>query len=202
MIEIHEKMMKTRNNLRPFNWLSNTEQKIIFIVFLCLTIFIIFFMNVLNESLITEVAPLGIISFELAGDFLVAQTIVQSWGQIGKISAGISLGLDYLFIVTYSISIALGCLLVARGISQQIALQTFGGIVIPWALFIAALLDSFENYALINILLGSKQEYWPIIAFWCAIVKFLILAIGIAYICIGIIVYLNNKFIKYQNSKS
>jgi len=42
-----------------------------------------------------------------------------------------------------------------------------------------------ENYALIQVLLGSQQALWPAVARWCAIPKFLIVAAGLVYVGIG-----------------
>jgi len=54
-----------------------------------------------------------------------------------------------------------------------------------WAQFLAALLDAGENFALINLAFGSQRESWPIIARWCALVKFSIVGAGLAYILAG-----------------
>jgi hypothetical protein len=59
------------------------------------------------------------------------------------------------------------------------------GTLLAWAQFGAALLDALENYALIQVLLGSQQALWPVVARWCAIPKFLIVAAGLVYVGIG-----------------
>jgi len=55
------------------------------------------------------------------------------------------------------------------------------------------LLDSIENYALIRVLLGSQQELWPRMALWCAVPKFLIVAVGLVYVLIGAVIAIGVK---------
>jgi hypothetical protein len=171
----------------PFNWLSTSEQKRAFVALLILTLVVMASMNVLGRPLNTKVAPLGIISFELAGDLSLAQSMVESWGPTGRVYAGLNLGLDYLFMVAYSSCISLGCVLVARSFSPRV------GLLLAWAQFGAALLDAVENYALIQVLLGSQQALWPAVARWCAIPKFLIVATGLVYIGVGAVLAVVTK---------
>ena len=174
--------MTTRH---PFNWLSTSGQKRAFLVLFALTLAVMVSLNALGRPLNTEVAPLGIVSFELAGELSLAQSMVESWGQTGQVYAGLNLGLDYLFMVAYSSCISLGCVLVARSLSPRVASLPSVGLILAWAQFGAALLDAVENYALTQVLLGSQQASWPAVARWCAIPKFLIVAAGLVYVGIG-----------------
>ena len=201
--------MTTRH---PFNWLSTSGQKRAFMVLLALTLAVMMSLNALGRPLNTEVAPLGIISFELAGELSLAQSMVESWGQTGQVYAGLNLGLDYLFLVAYSSCISLGCVLVARSLSRSNSARPgssdpgqkrgFGnplraisdvGVLLAWAQFGAALLDAVENYALIQVLLGSQQALWPVVARWCAIPKFLIVAAGLVYVGVGAVLVMVTK---------
>ncbi|MEJ2570923.1 MAG: hypothetical protein P8Y98_10335, partial [Anaerolineales bacterium] len=67
------------------------------------------------------------------------------------------------------------------------------GLILAWAQIGAGLLDSLENYALIRVLLGTKLAYWPEVARWCALPKFIIVAVGILYVAIGAFVYFGRK---------
>ena len=209
--------MATRH---PFDWLSTSGQKRAFIVLLVLTLAVMVSLNALGGPLNTEVAPLGIVSFELAGELSLAQSMVESWGQIGQVYAGLNLGLDYLFLVAYSSSIALGCVLVARSLSRSNSARPgslrhcsgqspdpgrkrgFGnplrtildvGVLLAWAQLGAALLDALENYTLIQVLLGSQQKLWPVVARWCAVPKFLIVAAGLVYVGVGVVLAVVTK---------
>ena len=185
----------------PFEWLSTSGQKCAFIALLALTLVVMGGLRALDGPLKTEAAPSGIVSFELAGRLPLAQSILESWGQVGQVHAGLSLGLDYLFLITYASSIALGCVLVARNLSQRVEFLSFAGVLLAWAQFGAALLDCVENYALIQILLGSQQESWPAMAWWCAVPKFLIVAAGLAYVCIGTIAVVGAK-VRRRNGRA
>ena len=201
--------MTTRH---PFDWLSTSEQKRAFVALLALTLAVMVGLNALGSPLNTEVAPAGIVSYELAGELSLAQSMVESWGQTGQVYAGLNLGLDYLFLVAYSSSIALGCVLVARSLNKSDAarpgspdpgrkwgfgnpLRAISGVGVPlaWAQFGAALLDSVENYALIQVLLGSQQASWPAVARWCAIPKFSIVAAGLVYVGAGAVLAVVTK---------
>jgi hypothetical protein len=105
----------------PFEFLSASGQKWAFIVFFFLSIMVMAGLQVTGVHLRTEVAPRGIISFEFAGELALAQRMVESWGSKGQVYAGLNLGLDYLFLVVYACAIALGCVLVARGLLQRVA---------------------------------------------------------------------------------
>ena len=169
----------------PFNWLPVAEQPRAFVALLVLTIATLVAEQITGAPLKTDAAPSGIVSFELAGTLPVAQKIIESWGAAGRVYAGLNLGLDFLFIVAYASCIGLGCVLVARSLARRSALIATVGVALAWALWLAALLDCIENYALINLLLGSQQAAFAALAQWCAIPKFLIVGLGIAYVLLG-----------------
>jgi len=177
--------MNIRN---PFGWLPESEQKTAFWTLFAVTIVVIIFMQIVSAPLITDAAPQGIVSFEFAGNLPNAERIIDSWGQEERIYAGLSLGLDYLFLVLYSCTIALGCILGARGMSTDFFVK--GGVVLAWAQFSAAFLDCVENFALIKLLLGSGEAVWPSLAFWCAGPKFFIVGAGLVYVVIGAAAFL------------
>jgi len=177
----------------PFEWLSASVQERAFIALLIITLAVMAGLNALGRPLQTEVAPGGIVSFEFAGNLTLAQRMVASWGHRGQVHAGLSLGLDYLFLVAYASAIALGCVRVARRLSGRGKFLPLVGVVLAWAQFGAALLDSVENYALILVLLGSQQELWPVVARWCAMPKFLIVGLGLVYIGVGFVLIVGEK---------
>jgi len=171
----------------PFEWLPIARQTRAFIVLFALTMIVMVVLQILGGPLKTDVAPIGIVSFELAGTLPLAQTMVESWGELGRIFAGLNLGLDFLFIVLYANCIGLGCVIVARNLSLRGVFLAATGIVPAWALWFAALLDCIENFALINLLLGSRNPAFAVIARWCAIPKFLIVGLCILYVILGML---------------
>jgi hypothetical protein len=169
----------------PFEWLSETGQKRAFVAWTVLALVLMASLQVLGGPLQTEAAPMGIVSFEFAGAISQAQGMVESWGQQGQVYAGLNLGLDYLFLVSYASAIGLGCVLVSRWWARHVASVAWVGVGLSWGLWLAALLDAVENYALIRVLLGSAGELWPVLARWCALPKFLLVAAGLVYILLG-----------------
>ena len=169
--------MKSEISL-PFGWLSFNQKKQTVFVLLILTGIIFAGISILDIPLKTSAAPNGIVSFELAGNQEQAQEILSSWSGISRIYAGLSLGLDYLFLFLYSALISLGCILIIENRFKTNKILYFIGIYLAWAQFGAALSDSLENLSLIQILLGSKGELWPHIAMGCAVIKFIIVFTG------------------------
>jgi hypothetical protein len=175
-------------NIRhPFVWLSESGQKRAFLGIFVFTLAIMMCMNIIGQPLVNETAPQGIVSFEFAGTFEIAQHMMASWGGKGLISAGLSLGFDYLFLVAYAICIGLGCVLVSRALQYRVKILLPIGAFLAWAQFLAAFLDAIENYALIRVLLGSTENSWPALARLCAGPKFLIVTLGLLYIICGLI---------------
>ncbi len=142
-------------------------------------------LQVLGAPLRTEAAPAGIVSFEFAGELSSAQRMVESWGPIGQVYAGLNLGLDFLFLVAYPITIALGCVLVSRSLSSRALPLAVLGVWLAWGQLLAGILDGVENYALIQVLLGGQDVLMPALARACATVKFALVGIGILYVLAG-----------------
>lgn len=178
------------NTKHPFEWIKQESQKSVFVFLFIATLLVIVGMQFLGNPLITDAAPAGIVSYEFAGDLDTAQTIIDSWGQEKLAYAGLNLGLDYLFMAAYGLTIGLGCVLVAQGLQKKIKPLASLGILLAWGSVLAALLDALENYALIRVLLGSLNETWPVIAYWSAIVKFTLVGFVLIYIFVGALIAL------------
>ncbi len=169
----------------PFDWIAVNKQKPVFIFLVILTVVVMACLQIIGGPLVTDAAPQGIVSYEFAGDLPTARAILESWGASGQVYAGLSLGLDFLFLFAYAGSIGLGCALAARKLAPKGGLVYRAGIWLAWGLLVAAFLDYLENYALIRILLGSELALWPGMARWCAIPKFTLVGIGLLYVLVG-----------------
>lgn len=177
----------------PFHWISTTSRKGVFIFFILITITVMVGLQILDGHLKTQAAPSGIVSFELAGDISSANKILMSWGQNGMVCAGLSLGLDYLFLIVYAGAIGLGCIMVSQGLPRRYSWFITTGVVLAWAQLGAAILDALENFSLAQLLLGSQKEIWAVLALWCAIPKFCIVALGLLFISVGVFIRLGDK---------
>ena len=154
----------------------------IFFILLIITLVLLFSMSSIDSHLINDQAPNGIVSLELAGSITNAKLILASWDKSAQFQAGLSIGLDFLFLIAYSITIAMGCLLVVK--NSGIFIQNIG-LWLAASQFLAAALDVIENLAMIKLLAGSTQDILPAIAYWCAIPKFIIVLAGLVFLLAG-----------------
>ncbi len=166
-----------------FFCMSERTQRRVFLALLVLTLLALWGIEVLDRPLKTEASPHGIVSFELARTPAVAWHILEAWGPEGRVYAGLSLGLDYLFLFLYASTLALGCTIVSCTLPR--GLWAAAGCVLAWAQVGAACLDAVENYALIRVLLGSTASGWPAVAFFSAVGKFALVVPGILYVLGG-----------------
>ena len=77
-------------------------------------------LNLVSAPLTTPAAPLGIISYELAGSIEKAQSILDSWNASAQLHAAFALGFDYVFMLAYSTTIGLACVM-ASGVRSPAA---------------------------------------------------------------------------------
>ena len=159
----------------------------LFWVLFALTILVIIGMQISGGPLVTEAAPGGIITFELIGTFEGSQSIINSWQGRTMTYAGINMGLDFLFLTLYGITIALGCLLISERLPVQWEKLKQVGTWLAAGVLFAAFLDIIENIALIRLLVGSQNEILPVMAKWAAIPKFFLVLLSLVYVLGGLI---------------
>mgnify|MGYP007073227995 CR=1 FL=1 len=172
----------------PSWWLTRRAQWIAFGLTTVLSLVVMFTLVSSGGALRTDAAPQGIVTYELAGDGASMQSVLDSWDADTKVAAAFNLGLDYLYLCVYSTSIALGCTLVATAGKAGRHFLTLPGIVLAWLQFAAAGLDALENYALLQMLTGPVTAPLTAMAWWCAVPKFIIVAVGIVYALGGLAV--------------
>jgi len=166
----------------PFEWINKSSQFQVFLLSFFVTLVVIVGMQLLGKPLITKAAPAGIVSFEFAGDVERSQAIMASWRHELRLFAGLNLGFDYVFMIAYGGTIGLGCVLAAKRWHDKRPGLALMGFLFAWGSLAAAAFDAVENYALIRILVGSLNGVWPLVAKWCAVVKFFLVGIGILYV--------------------
>jgi hypothetical protein len=174
----------------PFERLPTSTRRRVLPVLVVLTLALTVALQIVGRPLQTAAAPQGIISFELAGNLPAAQAIIASWDSAAQLHAALSLGLDYLYMPLYAIAIALACVQAAGSSLRSPRPLWALGIVLAWALGLAALLDAVENFALFQLLVGSTSTTWPVVAKACATAKFAFVIGGLFYAGIGGIAYL------------
>lgn len=171
----------------PFSWLPARQHPrgILFLLSLAALAFLA--VATTNLPLQTETAPLGILSLQFAGSPARAGAVVASWGNEARVYAGLNIGLDYLFLVAYSLLLALACSFLA-GRRAMLDPRWVGlGRVLSWGMLLAGLLDGVENWASLSLLLEpGRTGLGPwITAFSSA--KFVLILLGVYYIAVGTI---------------
>jgi len=164
------------------------NNKSIFWALFLFTLAVMFCMNLVGKPLMTTAAPYGIISYELAGSVEKAQLIIDSWDQDARQYAAFSLGFDYLFMVLYSTTIALACLWGGQVLQARNMPSIFMGILLAWGLWLAAILDGIENIALSLSLFNTPAAPWPQVAQITAMLKFLLIFLGLIFTFFALIV--------------
>lgn len=139
------------------------------------TIAIAIAMLIVDHPLKTAHAPLGIISLQLAGGTQAAKQVVYDWGHKDRLAAAFGLGLDYLFLSSYSVWMFFGCRWAAvRWMKSSPNRGSLFG-KLAWGAFAAAILDAAENVVLLIFLQSDGRSVLYPLAFWCAVVKFLLI---------------------------
>ena len=176
----------------PFGWLSPVAQRRAFIVLFIVGLIVQYAWSALDAPLKNDVAPKGMLSFEVAGTMAKAQSIVASWDHPAQVSAGANLGLDYLFLFVYGGTIGLACVLVIRALSDW---RWFAGLglLLAWAQIPAVLFDIGEDCALLRILLGGSESWLAGLAWACSMPKAILYAAGMIYAIVGAVLIVARK---------
>lgn len=133
----------------------------------------------LNQPLQSAVAPLGIVSFELARTGGVATAILASWSEAARVTARTSLLVDYLFLVAYPASLWLGCRAVAARVQDRWPRVAIMAVALGWGAVVAGALDAVENAALLMQLSEGASATMAGVAFWSASAKFALVLVAL-----------------------
>jgi hypothetical protein len=180
----------------PLESIRSSVRKRMILPFIGLSLLLLLILSLLGQPLITPAAPYGMISFELARDADHAQAVLDSWDQTARLRAAFSVGLDYLFIPLYAITLTLSCLWAAHFRRERRRLPTLlvmiglPGTLLAWGQSLAAGLDAIENVALARMLFGAVAAPWPQVASICAAAKFSLVAVGIIYSLLALAAYI------------
>lgn len=176
----------------PFQAVSTLWRARIFVPLLSATFIVMFVLNVTGAALRNEVAPQGIVSWELAGNLSNAWAILASWDAAARVSAAFNLGLDFLFLALYSTTIAFACVWLASSLPWPVLARI--GVILAWGQWGAAALDAVENVALSIMLLDMPATPWPQTAWGCAVLKFGIVFLGLIYVVLGVAAHFWNRW--------
>ncbi|MEK6782479.1 MAG: hypothetical protein AABY93_12285 [Bacteroidota bacterium] len=141
-------------------------------MFVISTVFTLGWM-VIMSLVIKPLNSKDIVSFELARTPEVATKIMLEWEEKDLVNnARKSIYLDFVFLVLYSLSITLGCLVLSAFTGNHFLIRTGQALskIVPFA----GLFDGIENLAMLKTFTGEITMQWTAIAYWFASIKFLI----------------------------
>jgi pimeloyl-ACP methyl ester carboxylesterase len=130
----------------------------------------------------------GILDFELAGSRSEAREIVADWGSKGHGAAQLSLWLDFLYLLAYGAFLTLAVAAV-RDLAERQGWRRFASVGARLLYFPAAAagLDAIEDVGLLLALGGHGGDFAPGLAAVCAVGKFALIGIALAYLLGGLV---------------
>lgn len=167
----------------PGNWL----------IILWIILGIIFFsMRYFDSFLTNEVALHGIVSFEFAHDIDETNRVLDSWDMQAHSAAGLSLGLDFLYIMVYVVLFSAHVFNLNRRLYVRTGYRTIGKAAL-YAPVIAGLADIVENIALIQQMLEIPSDFLSNVAYISAFTKFTLIGFTAVYFVFGLLMILSKK---------
>jgi hypothetical protein len=136
----------------------------------------------LDLELRNDVAVYGIVDFELARTTARSEAILGSWDTVARDAAMLIQGLDYLFLVVYSLWLYLLCDRVGDALGE--GWRRLGRVAAYGALLCAPL-DAIENHALIVQLRYGATEALAHRAWAAAVPKFVFFSAAVVFILVG-----------------
>jgi hypothetical protein len=122
-----------------------------------------------------------LVQFEVAKTVNKAQTIIQDWKISGKYELGVqSTYFAYIFMLLYTVAIALGCRFFSVCTGNEIMIK--GGRGFSWLIVGATACDLVENIALSRTIRGHISQWNVTVAYDLARVKFSIVIVCILFI--------------------
>jgi hypothetical protein len=135
-----------------------------------------------------------IVEFELMRTSAAALRLTAELGSDGLAAARQQLYLDFAYLVLYGVAISGACALLAARAARRghPAVAAAGGAFAVIAV-VAAACDAAENIALLVVTYGHTAQPWPGTASAFAAAKFLLLALTLLFLVVGLIASATNK---------
>lgn len=121
-----------------------------------------------------------LVQFEIAKTVNKAQTMIQDWKNTGKYELGIeSTYFAYIFMLLYTVVIALGCRFLSAITGNEIMIK--GGKGFSWLILLATGCDLVENVALSRTIRGHISQWNVTLAYDLARAKFSIVIVCVLF---------------------
>lgn len=170
----------------PFEHIPVGLRRRIFLPLLISTVLIFIIWVITVSPMSNTEAPLSVSSFGMAWTLERARAMIASWDRRALLSGAFGIGFDFLQLIVYPTTFALGCAWVAQGFREagRKGLSS-AGILLAWGLWLAAIFGTVQNIVMMSLLLGSGREAWLKVSYWCTLSKLLLLSLGPAYALFG-----------------
>lgn len=145
------------------------------------------------ENRMKDTGGPGMVPFELTGGQDRADEILSEWGEEGQDAARESLWIDFGFLLAYGtfLTLALSAVRDIAGQRSWRRLAAIGGVVV-WFGALSAAFDALENICLLLTLDGAGAAF-PLLATIFASCKFALLVAAIAYLLVGLAMWLLSR---------
>jgi hypothetical protein len=163
--------------MEPPSWPARFSRlRQLFWLFFLLTIVYMIWVRVYLSPLSSD----ELVQFEIAKTVNKATIIIQDWKNSGKYELGVqSTYFAYIFMVLYTVAIALGCRFISACTGNEIMIK--GGRGFSWLIIGATACDLVENIALSRTIRGHISQWNVTAAYDLARVKFSIVIICILF---------------------
>jgi hypothetical protein len=163
--------------MEPASWSARFNRlRQLFWLFFVLTIVYMIWIR----SYLSPLSSGEIVQFEIAKTVNKANAIIQDWRNTGKYEQGVkSIYFSFLFMVLYTIAIALGCRFISACTGNDIMIK--GGRGFSWLIGIATICDIIENIAMSRTLQGTVSQLNVTTAYNLARIKFSIVIVCVLF---------------------
>ena len=144
------------------------------------------------QRLVRGITP-SILAFEFAATPARAAQIIDQWGVSGEARMLAQIGLDNWWLALYSTTLASLCVMVAIRLRPHSLTWANYGVSLAWAAWLAALLDRMENFALVQVIEGSRSILFTMGAAIFAAIKFVIVIACLLYIIFSPILFSRSR---------
>lgn len=151
-----------------------------------ISIVLTFAWMMLMSSSVKPLTSKKIVAFEFAKTQEAALFMMKEWKENNLIAvAKKSIYLDFVFLVLYSLSISLGCLVLSGFTGNRFLIQM--GLWVSKIVPLAGLCDVVENGAMLTSLSGNITRESVTITYWFAAIKFLIVVASLIFLLVCMI---------------
>jgi hypothetical protein len=161
----------------PLAFIPIPNRKPVFFFLLVGTLILVAVFQSIHAPLRTAPAPFGIVSLQVAWTAEKAQAILDSWDATARLHAAFGLGIDYLFMAFYGLTLALGALLAA---GRHPGWFARAGSWVGWGALLAAVADGNENAGQYLQLFSGRADLASVVGIFASL-KFVLIVIALVY---------------------